>query len=615
MLIVFLLVFTRSVTSVSLVRDYSTTEKAPFSAEAGIFSNEELGQAFPRAPDSDSREARIGLRSRKTSVKPPGFEPQPPGTESEENPELIRRINESTASPRDYSTAAPISYGDFRPAENTPPTVAYGDFRPAESDREPSGKELHIEVEESSGEQKPTTSSSHLDVEFSPDSEGSGHEELNRSVEKVSGEVGRYPFDERRLSLVDIANREQQERNNETEAAPEYGTTSGELGVPYENLVASQSLESPEAYDSTGSSPESYDSTMNTEPTSKLPDSGYEQTIYAEVTTRTSEPGYNSEMYETSGYTSQNTAPPESLLEGIPRNAILAESDGFDFSSQTDGEYEGTGQSTSPFGSTYEATERTTAQPEVSSAQPPVESNEDVVAQTPSTEERPEQKSSYNMPSDPSFATAAQTQSPVVSLTSENTPTDEKQLQDFSAAITNRADHMILKPANTKKIPSGDEFLRSSKFKKGVNANVVLDKAALFGPPADRAPPRRGAVEGCPEPILCAKNCFVFINENGCQDCQCMWQALACDIDDDCPEPVQYCDLGKCNCRPGMRQDMSRSGFCQPDPEFKRFPPPGVGEFAKRSRRAAKTKNEDLRNGNQVELPAENPETMSSRVL
>ncbi|VDO45124.1 unnamed protein product [Haemonchus placei] len=73
----------------------------------------------------------------------------------------------------------------------------------------------------------------------------------------------------------------------------------------------------------------------------------------------------------------------------------------------------------------------------------------------------------------------------------------------------------------------------------------------------------------CPAPVMCTKNCFVYINEHGCQDCQCLWQALACDVDDDCPEAAQFCDLGKCNCRPGLRQDMMRSGACEQDPDFK----------------------------------------------
>lgn len=75
--------------------------------------------------------------------------------------------------------------------------------------------------------------------------------------------------------------------------------------------------------------------------------------------------------------------------------------------------------------------------------------------------------------------------------------------------------------------------------------------------------------EGCPAPLLCTKNCFVYINEHGCQDCQCLWQALACEEDDDCPESAQFCELGKCNCRSGFRQDMAISGACERDPDFK----------------------------------------------
>ncbi|VDM62858.1 unnamed protein product [Angiostrongylus costaricensis] len=73
---------------------------------------------------------------------------------------------------------------------------------------------------------------------------------------------------------------------------------------------------------------------------------------------------------------------------------------------------------------------------------------------------------------------------------------------------------------------------------------------------------------GCPEPRVCAKNCFVYINENGCQDCQCLWQSLSKPF----KTSLLYCDLGKCNCRIGLRQDMTHSGFCEEDPNFKKQP-------------------------------------------
>uniref|UniRef100_A0A0K0DPS0 CC domain-containing protein n=1 Tax=Angiostrongylus cantonensis TaxID=6313 RepID=A0A0K0DPS0_ANGCA len=72
----------------------------------------------------------------------------------------------------------------------------------------------------------------------------------------------------------------------------------------------------------------------------------------------------------------------------------------------------------------------------------------------------------------------------------------------------------------------------------------------------------------CPKPRVCAVNCFVYINENGCQDCQCLWQSLSKSF----KTPLLYCDLGKCNCRIGLRQDMTLSGFCEEDPNFKKHP-------------------------------------------
>lgn len=36
-----------------------------------------------------------------------------------------------------------------------------------------------------------------------------------------------------------------------------------------------------------------------------------------------------------------------------------------------------------------------------------------------------------------------------------------------------------------------------------------------------------------------------------------------CEVDSDCPEKNQYCDLGKCNCQPGYQQNMRKSGFCE----------------------------------------------------
>uniref|UniRef100_A0A1I7XU57 EB domain-containing protein n=1 Tax=Heterorhabditis bacteriophora TaxID=37862 RepID=A0A1I7XU57_HETBA len=63
----------------------------------------------------------------------------------------------------------------------------------------------------------------------------------------------------------------------------------------------------------------------------------------------------------------------------------------------------------------------------------------------------------------------------------------------------------------------------------------------LINPKSNRTHARRGAVEGT----------------------EC-----ACESDSDCPESLQLCDLGKCNCRLGYRQDMRQSGICEFDPDY-----------------------------------------------
>ncbi|GMT33498.1 hypothetical protein PFISCL1PPCAC_24795, partial [Pristionchus fissidentatus] len=78
----------------------------------------------------------------------------------------------------------------------------------------------------------------------------------------------------------------------------------------------------------------------------------------------------------------------------------------------------------------------------------------------------------------------------------------------------------------------------------------------------------KGYTETCPPPHRCPRNCFVFINDNGCQDCQCLWQSLPCETSEDCSEDSQYCDGGKCQCRPGYKQNMRKSGSCEIDESF-----------------------------------------------
>ncbi|KAJ1353213.1 hypothetical protein KIN20_009805 [Parelaphostrongylus tenuis] len=60
---------------------------------------------------------------------------------------------------------------------------------------------------------------------------------------------------------------------------------------------------------------------------------------------------------------------------------------------------------------------------------------------------------------------------------------------------------------------------KSTDSNTTTNVNIAQQQPEL-------RPPRQGAVEGCPKPRVCPKNCFVNINKNGCQDCQCLWQSL-----------------------------------------------------------------------------------------
>ncbi|KAK0404794.1 hypothetical protein QR680_017631 [Steinernema hermaphroditum] len=72
----------------------------------------------------------------------------------------------------------------------------------------------------------------------------------------------------------------------------------------------------------------------------------------------------------------------------------------------------------------------------------------------------------------------------------------------------------------------------------------------------------------CPTPVPCGKNCGIFIDENGCQGCQCLWQSLSCANDTDCLGEGLYCYDGRCECRPGYVQNMQQSGVCRLDPTF-----------------------------------------------
>ncbi|VDL70821.1 unnamed protein product [Nippostrongylus brasiliensis] len=170
-----------------------------------------------------------------------------------------------------------------------------------------------------------------------------------------------------------------------------------------------------------------------------------------------------------------------------------------------------------------------------------------------------------------------------------------KQIQDFADDVKEVDDLKM----NTSLVRTVDILTKPDSGVESLNVSAEVTKSITsvtesnmgIRAPSLSAPPKRGAVEGCPTPEVCTQNCFVYINDQGCQDCQCLWQALACDFDEDCPESAQFCDLGRCNCRPGLRQDMKHSGSCEQDPDFKEStengdvhppaPPPSLGHVSR----------------------------------
>ncbi|VDM74717.1 unnamed protein product [Strongylus vulgaris] len=564
MLQIFLLLFICTVAPLSVVRDFSTTEKAPFSAEAGIFSNEETSQAFPMAPDTDFEEARertrIGDASIIVDAKPPGFEPQPPGIE--ETSEMLKNKEDiakfSTTALKDYPTTAPLVNTEYASVDSA--VESFDD------------KDFPVEQEEASGEHKITTGSSHADVEFSsPNLEGSGQELLNRSVEKVSGEVGQHevgkrPCDARQSTVVEVAVTEQIV-NNETTTTLGYSDTSYGDVTDFETTVDLSTV--------------NYDSTVVPPVTSTEPATDQYSTVVLEAT---------STIPTTDMLALESTSPSE---QELPGSAVLAVSVTQEPSETTAiiADYEAPHATIS----VSDITPQTTTVLEQNYDGVPLGSSYEMLPQTPGFEQAPVHHSS---------------------LDTLTTPADQKHLQDFSETARDvDVGNTILKAPDVKKTSTSRTLAEPKTFNGDNDLNSIVGKTALVGPPAHRAPPRRGAVEGCPEPGLCAKNCFVYINERGCQDCQCLWQALSCDIDDDCPETAQYCDLGKCNCRPGMRQDMGRSGFCELDPEFKGpLPSADLEQIVSRLKREASNDITSTRNDPDSIYPEEIPSATLSRV-
>ncbi|CAJ0609035.1 unnamed protein product [Cylicocyclus nassatus] len=527
MIHIFLFSFIRTTAALDFSNDFTTTEKAPFSAEAGIFSNEETGQVFPMAPDTDFEEARAALRAVKNdasiiaSAKPPGFEPQPPGIE--ESPEF--RI-------KDFSRLSTAAQRDIH---STPPPTLERVLPPSDSAVESfGGKELPMEQEESSGENRPNNRLEKDAAEDKDTAEGSGQEELTGNVEKVSGEVGQH-FDERRPTLLELEPQEHIQMENETTSDTFHSspirtrTTTSFPGVNYDP--------------------------PNMEETTTLLSLTEEETPFL----RTAANLLNS-MYDAM----QSSVPPDNDYSKPAQGAVLAiaEVNSPPETVATNAAEEAPPPSTVDYGAVF-----------------------DMVGPTPPPESYfgGSMGSSYDMPSP---QTNGYEDMPSQTMT-ENM--SQKQLQDFSDSAARQSVDVgrTLKVSELKKVTTSRSLAKNKKLNRDAGIKAIAEKTMLIGPPAHRAPPRRGAVEGCPEPGLCAKNCFVYINERGCQDCQCLWQALSCDVDDDCPEAVQYCDLGRCNCRPGTRQDMGRSGFCEADPDYKGSQLLGAGQFLRRFKRVA----------------------------
>ncbi|EPB77668.1 hypothetical protein ANCCEY_03259 [Ancylostoma ceylanicum] len=290
-----------------------------------------------------------------------------PDTDFEEAQAALKSLRAKTLAQIDYPSTAAASYGE--PVDNA--VESFG------------SKEVPVEQQESSGEQKITTTGSHADVEFSsPDSEGSGQDELNRSVEKVSGEVGQYPSDEHLSTYAEVANEGRQTVRG-TAAAPGYDDISND---------------------------------------------GYGSVI-SQLTTTLSDSGYDS--------VPQSTPMPDAGYDGVPQNTIIPQQ-GYDAAPQTtvmpDVGYEGAGQKTIPQGAGYDVITQTTPVPEVNYDRAP-QSSSYGLPQTPGYEGAPQYSSSYSYPAPDEIT---KTTAPI---TSTYSLVDQKQLQDFSEAVKERSDY------------------------------------------------------------------------------------------------------------------------------------------------------------------------------
>ncbi|EFO82316.1 hypothetical protein CRE_00356 [Caenorhabditis remanei] len=147
--------------------------------------------------------------------------------------------------------------------------------------------------------------------------------------------------------------------------------------------------------------------------------------------------------------------------------------------------------------------------------------------------------------------------------------TSDAQVETVSDTLYQKTEAEVNAILHTSESKYGGEK-EDEAVEEGTKMTTVLDVQDYSGNDTD------SKVE-CAAPPVCGKNCFVTINDKGCQDCQCLWIAQDCEIDKDCTEKNQYCDLGKCNCQPGYQQNMRKSGVCEVESDSKQglIPPPG----------------------------------------
>ncbi|KAK6032482.1 hypothetical protein OSTOST_01339 [Ostertagia ostertagi] len=189
----------------SMAIEVLPTEKTPFAASEDIFTTDDLG-SFSRAPESvNEAEAPLDLKPPTTEVKPPSFAPQPPGEQ-----DSLHRLPQKYLDRKNFTNSV-IAAADSIENQPNPSTSTYGDLF-ADSAVHLSKRQLNTDEMESSGEQKLGLSAAGIDPDdddITDNSEGSGHRDKHKSIERVSGEVNAGLFcrhcDERNSSVVRVS--------------------------------------------------------------------------------------------------------------------------------------------------------------------------------------------------------------------------------------------------------------------------------------------------------------------------------------------------------------------------------------------------------------------------